>query len=299
MTFATTWDEPWQDEVMKEADSFVYAKIKSYDGEEGVKINIIKTLGGEELSGEIEITDFYLLHLCSISEGYGPEFHFNGIKECYFFIKKNKKGDYCIATPTAGFAPVIKFKIYATYRHSYHQAEVDQDIYEMTMTAIFNHYHNKAYRRKDIDRFVSKYTKLDPAGFEAPETFFNQHVAMESIYHLGLEGYSAKMIPFLKDTSNFHNQVSAARALSAENTKTAKDALMNAISNEYFGEFVKVICVWSLSKLDPVDLKSSLVDAEKNASDESNDFGGNIMDPRVCTGLPSLKEALSDLIAQL
>ena len=40
--FATTWDEPWQDEVIREADYFVLARIKS-SNEESVTIEIIKS----------------------------------------------------------------------------------------------------------------------------------------------------------------------------------------------------------------------------------------------------------------
>ena len=43
-TWATTWNEPWQETVIKEADYFVYAKIISYDPQKGVKIEILKLL---------------------------------------------------------------------------------------------------------------------------------------------------------------------------------------------------------------------------------------------------------------
>src|SRR5688572_11864056 len=211
--FATTWNEPWQEKVIKEADYFVFAKIRSFDEEKGVVIDVIKTLGGQELTGKIKITDFYLLNLTSRSGGHGPEFNFKGIKESYFFIKKNKKGKYCIATPSTGFDYLRDGKVYATYRHSYHQALVPIDVYESTMTAIFNNYKNKPYKKPIIDEYVNKYLSLKPAGFGKTEidTFFAQHVALECVYHLRLNGYYSNILPFLADTSNFHNQVSAAR----------------------------------------------------------------------------------------
>jgi hypothetical protein len=52
-TWATTWDEPWQEKVTKEADYFVFAKVKSFDEKKGVKIEIIKSLGGQELKGQL------------------------------------------------------------------------------------------------------------------------------------------------------------------------------------------------------------------------------------------------------
>ena len=137
--FATTWDEPWKDRVVKEADYFVYAKIKSCNEQKGITIQIIKTLGGPELKGTIRITDFYLLDLCSTSGGHGPEFHTGTIKEAYFFIKKDKE-KYCIATPSTGYDYVENENVYAIYRHSYHTALVPVEIYEKTVTAIFNSY---------------------------------------------------------------------------------------------------------------------------------------------------------------
>ncbi len=94
-TFATTWDEPWKDKVIKEADSFVLAKIKSFD-KDGVNIEIIKTLAGKELRGSIEITDFYHLNLQNSPEGHNVHFDFGGIKESYFFIKKMRRGNIAL-----------------------------------------------------------------------------------------------------------------------------------------------------------------------------------------------------------
>lgn len=300
-SWATTWDEPWLDEVIKEADYFVLAKVKSYDEEKGVTIDIIKSLGGKELKGKIEITDFYLLDLCSMSDGHGPEFHFKNIKECYFFIKKNGKGKYCIATPTTGFDYIQDNMVYATYRHSYHQALVPVDTYEKTMTAIFNNYHNQAYDTKFINDYVTEYLSLEPAGFEDNEitTFFAQHVALECAYHLRLTGYYSKLLPFLADTSNFHNQVSAARALISYNTTECKQELTKVISDTAVGDFVQVTCIWTLSEFNPTELKEQLLNALETASTEENGFGGNLMDPRVCTRFPKVKAALEKLISTL
>jgi hypothetical protein len=300
LSFATTWDEPWQEKVIKGADYFVLAKIKSSD-KKSVTIEIIKSLGGKELKGIIQITNFYLLHLCSSSGGHGAEFHFDGVEECYFFIKKNEKGEYCIATPTAGFANLKDGSVSASYRHSYHQARVPVDIYEKTMTAIYKNYHNLPYDKLFIDDFVKKYISLKPAGFGDMEiaTFFAQHVALECIYHLHLTGLYFKLIPFLNDTSNFHNQVSGARALVSYNTMECKKELLKVISDTTRGHFVQVICIWTLSEFKPKELKEELIRMGKTASTERNGFGGNIMDPRVCTHFPEVKEAIDKLIESL
>jgi hypothetical protein len=299
-TFATTWDEPWKDKVIKEADSFVLAKIKSFD-KDGVNIEIIKTLAGKELRGSIEITDFYHLNLQNSPEGHNVHFDFGGIKESYFFIKKNEKGKYCIATPTTGFDYVEGGKVNATYRHSYHQALVPIDIYEKTMTAIFNYYHYQPYDKKFINDYVKEFLSRKPAGIDTSEseTFFGQHVALECIYHLRLKGFYQYIIPFLNDTSNFHNQVSAARALIAYNTPECKQDLLKVIGDTTRGNFVQVISIWTLAAFNPKELKDKLIKLKETASAEPDGFGGDIMDPRRGTYFPTVKEALQKLIDTL
>jgi len=300
-TFATTWDEPWQDKIIKEADYFILGKIKSCNKTKGVTIEIKKILGGKELKEKITITDYYLLNLGSYSKTNELDFDFKKGTECYFFIKKDSIDRYCIATPSAGYAIVDNGKVYATYRHSYHQALVPVDIYEKTMTAIFNNYHNLPYDKQYIKDFVNKYLSIKPAGFNETEIdiFFNQHVALECVYHLRLTDYYSKIIPFLNDTTNFHNQVSAARALIAYNTKECKQELLMVISDTTRDNFVQVICIWTLSDFIPTELKKELEKLLPTASTKENGFGGNIMDPRVGTNFPNVKTALERLIAIL
>ena len=299
--FATTWDEPWQDEVIKNADSFVFAKINSFNKKTGINLTITKTISGRQLSGKIKITDFYLLNFTSYSGDGGGFFHFEGAKEGYFFVKQNQKGKFCIATPTAGFAILHNGLVYATYRYSYHQALVPPDIYEKTMTAIFNNYHNQPYDGDFINQFVKKYIVQKPAGINTSENelFFFQHAALETLYHLRLSGYYSETLPFLSPDSNFHAQVSAARALISYNTDQCKSELLSIINAKNREDFVQVISIWTLSEFWPVELKSKLMDLEKTASTKANGFGGNIMDPRVGTYFPDVKTAIQNLIKTL
>ena len=59
------------------------------------------------------------------------------------------------------------------------------------------------------------------------------------------------------------------------------------------------MCIWSLGEMQPVELKDDLKKLQKTASDEDVDFGGNIMDRRVCTNLPSVNDALAELLANI
>jgi len=298
--FATSWNEPWADKVIKEAEYFVLADILSSDAK-SVKIKIIKQFGGEKLPEKISITGYYLLRLMSSSGDGETGFHLNHIKRSYFFIKKNDKGKYCIATPTTGFDLVHDGKVHATYRHSYHQALVPPDIYEMTMSAIFNHYHKLPYDKKKVTDYIDSHIAKKPAGFNESEidAFFLQHVALELIYHLRLGGYCDKIAPFLNDKENFHNRISAARALIACDNDEAKNLLINKIATNEKDDFTTVICIWTLKEFRPKELKTRLQSLVEKASTKENGFGGNIMDPRVGTFFPSVRGALVDLIESL
>lgn len=295
---ATTWNEPWADSVIKKASSFVLARIVSSDPQRGIKIIIIKTLGGQDLRDSLLIDRFYLLYLCSRSGGEGPEFQTVKSDSCYFFIRKDQAGKFSIATPTTGFDYASDGNVAATFRHSYHQALVPAEIYERAMTAIFNHYHHMPYDKDFITGYITTYLRQKPAGYSKEEikTFFAQHVALECIYHLKLQVDNELVLPFLNDSANFHNQVSGARALCASaNVQEAAQGLVRIVADSARDGFVKVMCIWSLKLLKPTGLKVQLASLEAKASDEGNDFGGNIMDPRVCTRLPSVKEALKEL----
>jgi hypothetical protein len=300
-SFATTWNEPWANQVIKEASSFVLAKVVSTDPEKGIRIQVIKMLGGKTLPDTLLISNFYLLDLCSSSGGHGAEFITETVDSCYFFLKKNNKDEYCIATPTTGFDYVYQNNVTATFRHSYHQASVPVQVYEKTMTAVYNNYHGLSYDRNYMDKFIKEYLQKSPAGFGEEEinTFFLQHVALECVYHLKLNIDESLVLPFLHDQDNFHNQISAARALRAIKTERSKTELLQAIADTGRRDFVRVMCVLSLAELKPKELKTQLQKLQQFASDESDGFGGNIMDPRVCTTLPSLRKTLKELIEKL
>lgn len=298
---ATTWDEPWVDKVYKDADYFILANVDSCHEKKGIYLTLIKQFAGEKLPQKIHISNFYLLDLTSLSGGHGPEFRFSAVKESYFFIKKNKRGEFCIATPTTGFDYVTGDDVITSFRHSYHRCKLSRKDYELLSNAIYNYYHGIQFDLKPVTLFIDENLSLKPAGFSENDiaVFFKQHVAMEAIFHLKINGYYDKLMPFYNDTTNFHHQVSAARALSTVNTIACKRELIKYINNKNAGIFLQVICIWSLKGLKPTELKKELNDLVKFASEEENGFGGDIMDPRVGTHFPDVKSALVDLISSL
>jgi hypothetical protein len=298
---ATSWDEPWQETVVKKADYLVLARVTATDAHKGITATILRSLGGDSLTGPVQISGFYGLQLCSDSPGEGPAFELGGTDSCYFFLQKKPSGEYAIATPTTGFAKVKMGQVAATYRHSYHQALVPLAVYEPTMTAIFQHYHGQQYDAVPVNQLITTALALPPAHLDAVgrSTFFLQHAALETIYHLGLTTHYAAVMPFLRDTTNFHAQVSAARALTATPTPEDKQQLVKMLTSKNSRDLAKVVAITTLVAYKPTELKPQLTALAATASDEHNGFGGNIMDPRICTLVPSVKEALTTLVSGL
>lgn len=297
--FALTWDEPWHDKVVKNSDAFILGRIIRVDEKEGIYVRVLKSISGVNVPAELKITNFYLLNICSTSGSQYPEFPLNGIDSCYFFLKINNDS-FSIATPTTGFAQVLDGKVVATYRHSYHQTSVPVNVYEESQKAIFNFYHDKKFNDSWIRNFVIDELSKKPAGFEKDEIerFFLQHVALELVFHLQLKGYFDLLQPFIEHNENRHNQISAARALKHYTSSETNNVLFKVIKSSSDDDFLKVICLWSLSGINTAEMQAQLQQVLKTASSEANGFGGNIMDHRVCTRFPSVKVAIEELVSQ-
>lgn len=164
------------------------------------------------------MTNFYLLQLMSNSGRQGPELHFDGISKSYFFLKRNEKGEYYISTPTSGFDIVLDNNVHATYRHSYHQALVPIEYYEITMKAIFNNYHGLIYDTSNVKSFIENNLKLKPAGF----------------------------------------RVSASRALIVSNNEEVINLLINKIDKNTEDDFTTVVCIWTLKEFKPGKIKKMI-----------------------------------------
>ena len=300
LAHATTWDEPWQETVVKKADYLVLARITAA-GAKGATATVLRSLGGGPLTGTVQINDFYALRLCNDSLNTKPDFELSNTDSCYFFLQKKPSGEYAIATPTTGFARLKAGQVAATYRHSYHQARVPLAVYEATMTAIFQHYHGLEYDATPINALINSALALPPAHLNEAgrTTFFLQHAALETIYHLGLATHYEAVLPFLRDTTNFHAQVSAARALTATPTTEDKQLLMKMLASKATRDLAKIVAIRTLTTYRPAELKPQLAALAQTASDEPNGFGGNIMDPRICSLVPTVKEALTVLVSGL
>jgi hypothetical protein len=292
---ATTWDEPWQKEIIQKSKYFVYAKVLNAD-EKTLEIEVIKSIGGE-LSGKIIINGFFMLNLCSASSGNNPGFElFSGGDVGYFFLSKSEDDKYQLPTPTSGFAKIVNAEVYATYRHSYHQASVPIDVYELTYKEIWKYYHKGKPDLKLLQVFIEENLAKKPSGFKEDEikTFFLQHVALETAYLLNMS-LDFNMMKKFAESENYHSQISAIRVIGLRNDKLSKDYLLNFITSESTNNFAKVMAVWSIRDFKDSSLITKLIRKENEVSDEDTGFGGNLMDPRVCTYVPSPKSAIEEL----
>lgn len=293
---AETWNEPWQKEIIKNADYFVLAKVLSNVESIGTEIEIIRYFGNQKLEGRILINGFSLLNMTS-SSGHGVHLDFEKDQTLYFLLNKRKDGNYAIPTPTSGFAVLDSDKnVYATYRHSYHQALIPQDVYEKTYSEIWSYFKSGKFDKGKILPFINEYIDKSPAGFEEEEisTFFLQHAAMETAYLLDIQIELDRLKKYV-ESDNFHSRVSALQLLGISNTKLTKEYLFDFISIEQNENFEKVIAIWSLSRIGGEVYKNKLIEIIDKLSDEDTGFGGNIMDPRVGTHFPSPKGAVERL----
>lgn len=301
---ATTWDEPWHEEVLKNADTFVKVKVTQNNGAQATAV-LIKLLAGQQVPQQIELKGFSLLRVMSTSS-MADEIHMplKPGETYYLLLKRDEKtNSYSLPTPTSGYAQVVGTDVYATYRHSYHQAIVSIDIYEKTMTAIFMGAKNQPFDKKFVADFIKEQLGQPVANWkgekddELSKRFFLQHAALETFYHLGYGADLAMLIPFTKSDA-YHVQISACRALGRINSAEAREMLMNYIEGKGSG-FAKVMCVWALGRQNAREMIPRLETFLKSGQDERTGFGGNIMDPRVGTLFPdSVKWSIRQLLQQ-
>lgn len=291
---AETWNEPWQKEIIQKAEYFLLANVIELDSL-GIHLEILQNFGQNKLPNKVLINGFSLLNLGS-SSGQGVHYDFEKGQKLYFLLTKNEDGNFAIPTPTSGFAVLNEENnVYATYRHSYHQALIPKDIYEMTYQAIWNYYHNLEYDKNSVMEFINGQIKKEPAGFEENEisTFFLQHASLETAYLLDIPIELSRIEKFA-NSDNFHSKVSSVQLMSLLDDQATKEFLFEFIQSDNNDNFEKVIAIWSLKKIGGKEYNDKLIGIADLLSDEETGFGGNLMDPRIGTIFPSPREAVTE-----
>jgi len=296
----TTWNEPWHKEVIEDADAFVRAKVTKA-APERVEFDVVKLLAGKEAGKSGAIVGFSKLRFGSYSVR-EDVFRFGEGREYYLFLKfTDKGGQFKIATPTTGFAATKDGTTVATYRHSYHQAYVPDEVYEMSMVAIFNAQKNLEQDLSPARKYIAEELAKKPADIpddansEEFKRFCSQHVALELLYYLG-GGNLPELEPFLMH-KNPHGQISAVRALGRIPGEMSKPRLLSFIARKDRDAFAKVMAIWALRDMGAKDSVDELVRILDSTEDQKAGFGGNIMDPRIGTSFPeSVHAAIKELL---
>jgi hypothetical protein len=304
--WATTWDEPWMDDVIRDAESLLKVSVIEVKPD-AAKVRVLKLLAGAKTPDEFSITSYVKLRISSATSGATGELQlpFAEKQDFYVFVKKAKGIDeYLIATPTTGFARISPKGVYATFRHSYHQALVPEATYEICMPAIFRRIHGVNAKEDAAWKFVQEHLGKSPALLKEAKTedaaeFFLQHAALETFRYIGSVADAKMVEPFLS-AKDFHIQTSAVRALGRFRTPEIQERMMQFIEGEN-ENFAKVIAAWVLRDQDARGFENRLRKFAATGKDREKEtgFGGNIMDPRVGTNFPeSVKEAIEEVLKE-
>jgi len=302
---AATWDEPWQDDVIRKADTLVKAEVLANDGK-SVNIKVVETLAGAAVPETATVEGFSLLRLSSFTlADEETKFPFKKGQSYYFFLTKQKGGKtWAVATPTAGYARLEDGNVYATYRHSFHQALVPQELYETTMKAIFLKTHGKEVDADALRKTLLPILKQAPQGppkdakeKDQARRFFEQHAALETLAYFAGADDLKLLEPYLK-CDDYHVQISAVRALGGIDSREARERLLAFLEGDGKG-FAKVMAVWALKRQNARDCLPKLKELQPKAPVDRVGFGGNLMDPRIGTHFPgSVKSAIDALVAE-
>jgi MYXO-CTERM domain-containing protein len=299
--FATTWDEPWHDDVVRGAGSFVKAELTSVapDGSRA-EAHLLAQVAGQPVPERFALGGFYGLRLTSLASDEPPAIHLRAGATYYFFLKREPAGTFSTATPTSGMAPLDGQDVIATYRHSYHRAIVPEALYVASQTVIFHALHGEPWDVAAARGWYTAYLSRPPAaagGEKSDPLFFQQHVALETWFHTGAAGVDpARALPTLEPflaMGSAHVQISAVRALGVVGAPAVDERLMKFIEGDGDG-FAKVMAAWALQRRKAVAMLPRLRAYAASGADAEVGFGGNIMDPRVGTSFPpSVKAAVA------
>lgn len=301
VAMATTWNEPWHSEVVRDAQTFGLYQSVDVKGN-AVNFHLLKHLAGINTGGSIEVNGFYALTLDSYSPSEPVRFEFKNGSKYYLLLKRSKsEHGWEIATPTSGFAEITPQGVVATYRISTEQAYESEPIYELTQICIYRHLHGAACS-SEVYTFIDRETALKPAILSSDSTeaddqqFFEQHAALETAYLIGYSIPISKLQPFL-DCPFFQVQVSAVRALGVSTTPDKADLLLRYVENNNRSGEARIMAVLMLKILNARQFASELKTYEKEAPADEVNIVGDIMDPRVGTTFPeSVQAAIQELL---
>lgn len=303
MAGATSWNEPWHADVVRQADTFFLGKVKACEKTK-LTLTVSKHLAGAEVAGDVVVNGYYALRLTSQSVD-ETSFRWRAGWTGYVFLKRNEdKASYTIASPTAGWAKLDDGVVTATFRISCHKGLVKQAPYEAASIGLFNALHGKPVD-EDLLTWIEGQLAKPPAvptavQGEVAERFFHQHVALELLAYVGREPDLTRVKPFLAvgaDGFGQHVQIGAARALGG--IEGGAELLIDFVEREGASPLAKWMALRGLERHDARRFAERLTAyaARPAAAKEEPGFGLNLMDPRIGTHTPgSVKDAIDALM---
>lgn len=294
---ALTYDEPWMDEVIRRAESFVLVRVIEADPKEGIRVKVLDRIGGVKTRKKFRVAGFSLLRITSQTGEGKAEFNFHKGDSLYLLVSPGEDG-YHIATPTSGFAVVKDGLVYGAFRHSLHPVLIPRWAYENAMKAIFLHLHAMPFDRDWTRAFIGQMLAEDPAESVDKSSIgvlFLQHVALEMVHYLEMTGYCEDIERFI-DAREFHLRLSAIRALRACRWDRSRELLLSYIEDPLRENFGKVMAVHTLKAIGPGNFRDRLEKMLPTVSDEWVSFQGDARDPRIGTYVPSVRQALEGLL---
>lgn len=298
-----TWDEPWHKGVVSESETFgLYEVIKNSGA--SVKVKLIRHLAGKKTKRKIKVTGYYLFDLgSSASDIDHHPFQYKKGDKVYALLKKQGK-NYAVATPTSGIDPLMgDGSISATYRHSLHRSKAQRAGYELLQTCIFHSLHNQTCSQNAtslIDKVLREPVAIlsKEASPEEADRFFQQHAALETAFLTSYNLPYETIRPFL-ESSFFHVQISAVRALWATNFSEKSEKLIAFVKSNASSDIAKVMAIILLKERPSGYVKSELIRYLEMASEKEVTLGGSFMDPRVGTWFPeSVKASIEWFLAE-
>jgi|GEM_PF-3370704 len=317
VAFATRWNEPFHEELVRRSDAF--AKIRVLSAEEDKKSENSSDFALPENDPSdlnVEVLAVYAgdapkkltVSHYTFNQYYGDEHSGLGIGgEYYVFLEKDDRG-WGIATPTAGFVEAKDDLIVGSYRISCAGGFYETQWYVETQTLLFQLLHGDQSNKAKLSALVTEQLKQPSkvfGGIGDPKlalTFFKQSASNEILAMMPELAPNVNLDPFLA-AADFHAQISGIRALSARKGKLVVDRLIGFLTEPTSEAVPRVVAVRALQKhaISSAQRKR-LITILATADTERVDLcGGSIMDPRIVPGYTSvsLKMALSELLDSL
>lgn len=287
---ANTWNEPWQRDVISSADTLALFHVQATT-RKGVEVVLEKYLAGAEPPKKLLVSGYWMMGAASnwsndLRADLSPG------RSTYLLLKRDAKGAWHLATPTAGMDSLMADgDVAATYRHSTSKAAVPVSTYETTQACIFRVLHGglcgEAGVAEVIDQQLAKpVAVLGPDVSEEETTrFFLQHAALETAALIGHPVDDATLARFLS-SEFFQVQASAVMYLAAPATVDSARRLADFVCSKDGTSFAKSVAILMLDRADARSQTATLEACAGELSDEETSLVEAIMDPRIGTPFP-------------